>query len=489
MSFRTPSARRGLTAGLAILALALGSVLGGAAGASTSTARARPSRKLTASLAASLVSSVSQTAGIQAEAQQFTGTWTQVSDPGATSGTAVVTTGGLSTATSAAPGGYLLSARVRSTAARIELRANGQRVAALTVSGGWTTVSAPVRLDGSTTWGLVSMPLPQIGLASQPVYVDWLSLQPTTLGYTTIGNKILDPSGRALTPRGVNRASLQADPKGWWMNDNDFQAMYLWGATIVRLPLGQQFWLSSSCSYDPNYAARVDAAVQSITKRGMIALLDLHTTLAGQSCGTFGRPPMADDYSLAFWQQVAARYKSNPLVAFELYNEPHYITDAVWHDGGMVGSWHAVGMQQLYNTVRSTGATNLVVVDGQNYSINIDVALRNPVDGYGIVYAPHLYNNATGLLPVNIDSLILPVAASYPVVITEFGTTSGPGTYNASVINYAESHGLGWAAWLWWQAPADYALLQSLWTYEPSPAGQPVRAALWKARGWTTWGK
>jgi aryl-phospho-beta-D-glucosidase BglC (GH1 family) len=355
--------------------------------------------------------------------------------------------------------------------------------------GGWRTVTVPVRVNGTPTWGIQQ--LPAIGYQPQPVYVDWISLASATPGYTTVGNKIVDPSGQAVTPRGVNRNSLEVSAQGWWLSDNDFEAMRLWGATIVRLPLSQQFWLSSSCSYDPGYAARVDQAVQSITKRGMLALIDLHTTAAGQSCGTPRLSVMADDYSLQFWNQVASRYLSNPLVAFDLFNEPRATDDAMWHDGGMVGTWHAVGMQKLYDAVRATGSTNLVFVGGEGWAYRIDVALRRPIDGYGIVYSTHVYNKPdTGPLPSTVDSVIPPVAAKYPVMITEFGTTTDSGTYNANVIAYAESKGIGWSAWLWGQGPASgYALLQSYTTYAPTAAGQPVRAGLWKAKGWTTWGR
>jgi len=431
-------------------------------------------------------------AGVPVEAQQMSGDWSPVVDPQATYGTAVViNSGALSVQTLSQPGAYLLNVRLRSDAARVALTMNGQQIDVADLYGGsWRTVTVPVYVNGTPTWGI--QPLPGIGYTPQPVYVDWLSLDTTTPGYTTVGNKIIDPNGNAVIPRGVNRDSLEANPNGWHLSDNDFEAMRLWGASMVRLPLSQQFWLSTSCNYDPGYAARVDQMVQSITKRGMIALVDLHTTAAGQACGTPRLAMMADDYSVQFWTQVANRYKSNPLVAFDLFNEPHDITEAQWHDGGMIGSpaWHAVGMQQLYDTVRATGANNPVFIGGYSWAYRIDVALRRPVDGFAIVFSSHIYNPpGTGPLPPNIDSVIPPVAASYPVVFGEFGTNAGTGTYNANVIAYAESHGIGWAAWIWDQLPTQFALITDWVSYTPTAAGQPVRDALWKARGWTTWGQ
>lgn len=428
--------------------------------------------------------------GTQMEAEWFSGDWAQVSDAGATNGTAVTIKSGALTATSTfQTGTYLLSVRVRSDGARLLLGTNGLQAGSATVTGGWTTVSAPVYVSGSTVWGV--FPVARVdGGKNFPVYIDWLSLRPTTSLYTTIGNKILNPSGGQVTPRGVNRDGFQFKPTGnYWISDNDFQVMYSWGATMIRLPLNQQYWLSTSCQYDPTYMQRVDQAVNSITKRGMIALVTLQRAADGKSCAPGYLSKMADDNSIPYWTQVATRYKNNPLVAFDLFNEPGPIADKIWRGGGMIDGWHAVGMQQLYDTVRATGARNLVFISGNYTAFAIDVALRVPVDGYGIVYATHLYNPPeAGPLRDRVEQVVTPVIARYPVSVTEFGSTATSPVYMQNVINYAEQHGIGWAAFKWYEAPSDYALLASFRTYTPSPSGLPVRDGLMKARGWSTLG-
>jgi hypothetical protein len=146
-------------------------------------------------------------------------------------------------------------------------------------------------------------------------------------------------------------------------------------------------------------------------------------------------------------------------------------------------------MQQLYDTVRGTGATNLTFVSGTGWAFNADVSLRRPIDGYGIVYATHVYNAPeTGPLPSNIDKVLPPVAARYPLVMTEFGTRSGTALYNQNAIDYADNLGIGWTAFKWYALPSQYALLNDFTTYLPSQAGAPVQAALLKARGWATLG-
>src|SRR5947199_111790 len=125
-------------------------------------------------------------------------------------------------------------------------------------------------------------------------------------------------------------------------------------------PIGEQRGVANSGNFDPSYASKVDNAVSWITGRGMVALLDLHYNPI-VPCGHVGLHEMADaPNSINFWEQVAARYKSNPLVAFDLYNEPNNIPDSVWLNGGQASEgrtvFNAAGMQQMYDAIRGQGA-------------------------------------------------------------------------------------------------------------------------------------
>jgi hypothetical protein len=197
---------------------------------------------------------------------------------------------------------------------------------------------------------------------------------------------------------------------------------------------------------------------------------------------------MADRLSLDFWRDVATRFRNRPLVAFDLYNEPYDIAPSVWRDGGRVNQgllaqWDAVGMQQLYDAVRCVGANNLVLVSGLDYAYDLESVRTVPLDGFGIVRATHVYcRGCNGRLPSDLDATVLPTAAAEPVVISEFGTDANDG-FNAQLISWAESHGLGWLAWSWTAGPdADYALFTSWDTHEPTASGAPVRSALLAAR-------
>lgn len=308
---------------------------------------------------------------------------------------------------------------------------------------------------------------------------------------------MIGPDGNPVVLRGMVLDGLESDSTAPDVNLEAIEQARQWGANLIRLPLGEQFWISSNCYYDPRYAARVDQLVKWITSLGMVALLDLHlNTVGGCEPGEQHNMPDAAQ-APEFWREVAARYSSNPYVAFDLYNEPHNVSDAVWLDGGTVtdsyGSppqtYQAAGMQQLYDAVRSTGAQNLVFISGNSWANTVPQTL---VSGYDIVYAAHVYTcpgqpppsckTPDPYDPSRILDNWVPIAASEPVSVTEFGWPSpSSGTFNGNVISFAAAHNWGWTAWAWYDGSGNGTWALANWqgtVAEPTSAGLPILDAL-----------
>jgi hypothetical protein len=306
---------------------------------------------------------------------------------------------------------------------------------------------------------------------------------------TTVGNTVRDAQG-PIVLRGVHRNGVEASSTP--ISTYEMAQARRWGANTVRLPVAGPLYTQGNCAYDATYAARVDSAVANITGAGLVALLDLHTS-SPQACGTVRQQLMADTSMLAFWDQAAHRFASNPHVAFDLYNEPHNISDSVWLRGGPVTangvSYTAIGMQQMYDTVRNAGAQNLVVVSGNDWANRLPT-LR--VKGTNIVYGVHAYTcpatptdcTATPFDPTSILGSWVAPSASVPVMVSEFGypspTDGGP--YLAAVTSFARAHNWGWTAFSWdgygngtWGLLADAA---DGGPFMPTPAGMPVVTAL-----------
>jgi hypothetical protein len=320
---------------------------------------------------------------------------------------------------------------------------------------------------------------------------------------TTQGNQILDGNGDPVTLRGLQRFGLEGGTQNPLPTEAEIQQLSLWGANEVRISLGEQKWLHSSCDYESDYPEVVDRVVKWVTDRGMVALINLHFLSVGK-CGDAGLVPMADSPgAITFWQQVATRYKDNPLVAFDLFNEPYGISTATWLTGGEYDfdgqKVPSAGMVQLYQTVRGTGAENLVVVSGLKYA---SLPPAQALEGTNIAYGEHVYTctdapppQCTKPNPYNPSSLFDAwdgFAKSHPVMVTEFGWPDGDsGTYNANVIADAEQKNRSWSGFAWDGGTGGlFTLVQAQpasdgTTIEPNASGMALVAGFalnWPAR-------
>ena len=413
-----------------------------------------------------------------------------VTDPKASDGTAISASGPVSAPCGCAAGAWSLTVRARGTGSRVWLTVDGARVGEYALNTDYRTLPAEIWIPAANARvGVTPVPAYQ-GAAIQTAFIDSIDVTPSTPGFTVRGNQIIHRLGFSAVFRGVNKGSFEYSRYGEQMTEEDAHWVEGWGATMVRLPVSEQFALPFSCHYDPGYLDRVGQEIALLNTHGLYVLLDNHFSMAGNPC--LPKPDnlkAADDFAVEFWKLAAAKFKDNPLVAFDLYNEPHYISDQLWRNGGLIDGYHTPGMQALYDAVRSTGAKNLVVATGNTWGNDLRVALSMPLDGYAIVYGAHAYCYSCArddAVPRFLDAYVAPTAAKYPTIMSEFGDYKQDlGRYNKDLIAWAEAHGMGWLAYNFHPAPvSDLGMLQDYGNWNPNTAGQSVRDALWAARGW-----
>jgi len=300
-------------------------------------------------------------------------------------------------------------------------------------------------------------------------------------GYFVVGNVIYTEEGEPHIFRGVTRPSLEWNSEGEHLSAEDYGLMAEWNANVVRIALNQGFWLEDSARYDETYATRLDENIAWAQAAGLDVILDLHWSDRGDPNGANEQQRMADERSVLFWESVAERYKDNGGVLFELYNEPHDVPWEVWRDGGGAGAagenFTAVGMQDLHDAVRSTGARNLVIATGLDWGFQLSRVPDFRLEGENIVYASHPYDYMNKQRPTW-DLAFGDLSRTDPVILTEFGQFTCAGDYYAEVIDYAEERGISWTAWAWYVAGCDFPSLVADWDGTPSVAGEIVRDAL-----------
>ena len=333
------------------------------------------------------------------------------------------------------------------------------------------------------------------------------------------GNRVVDAHGKTIVLRGIHRAYID-DPHatGGEVSLDEIALATTgrpgsWHANLLRIPMGSAQW-TGECpllySATKAYRSNIDALVKRVTDRGVVALLDLHVSTAG--CTSIGRHAMPDaPITQHFWADVATHFAHNPLVAFELYNEPHNTSDTIWQSGTTQRApldcpmstpagalalpcalplYRAVGMQELYDLVAAKAPHHLIVIDGPGWAANVS---SKPVHG-SFVYGVHPYScsvpgaacDTTAKAHANTALLNRwkGVARNQPVLATELGWPSyAPTGYVEGGAFYRETLAFfqkqspqwGFAAFAWdGGATSGFSMVKDTGSYAPNSTAKPV---------------
>ena len=345
---------------------------------------------------------------------------------------------------------------------------------------------------------------------------------PSFSGLHVQGNRIVNGAGQPVMLRGVNRMGMEyscVQGKGLMdgpLTQASVDAYKTWGINVVRVPLNEHCWVGVEGSPSgAAYQQGVETYVNLLVANGIYAMLDLQWSApAGQSANELDGMPNTS-YSRSFWSSVASRFKNNPSVLFDLFNEPRpnrAVNDATddaarrqwecWRDGGaaceaiqdtsrpggsLTGA-QTVGMQALVDAVRATGAQNVIVLSGIQWANTIwSSASRNiltykPNDPIGqLVASVHIYDNTWCRDVACYDREMAPVAAQMPVVIGEFGHRGGDVAFLNTLMQWGDAHGVGYLAWTWALGDSSgFSQLMLITNYNgtPNQYGQVLKSRL-----------
>jgi Cellulase (glycosyl hydrolase family 5)/Ricin-type beta-trefoil lectin domain-like len=247
-------------------------------------------------------------------------------------------------------------------------------------------------------------------------------------------------------------------------DQTSINAMLTWKINIVRIPLNEDCWLGingepANGTSASQYRQDIVNYTNLLNSNGIKVILDLHWTAPGSQKAT-GQLPMPDaDHAPSFWTSAASTFKNNSSVFFDLYNEPYTSSWSCWRNGSSSANaspcndvnFAVAGMQTLVNTVRNTGATNVILLGGLAYANNLTGWLQNkPSDpDNNLAASLHIYNfnacNTTSCL----DSQVAPVRAQYPVIAEEIGENDCAHGFIDSIMPWFDSHSIGYLGWTW----------------------------------------
>lgn len=317
----------------------------------------------------------------------------------------------------------------------------------------------------------------------------------TNSGLHVSGNHLLNSASQVVRPLGVDRAGSEymcdaagdntvfddgtnPDSSGRTgaaldtaFNAATISAFQAWDFQAVRIPLNEDCWLGingyPAASYtSATYQQTIDNYVNLLTSNNFIVILDLHWAAPGttQANKQLAMPDL--DHAPAFWTSVANTFKSNSSVIFDLFNEPftgstgnNPTSWSCWKNGSTAASaspctdvpFAAAGMQTLVNTVRATGATNVLMLGGLAYANDLSGWLANePGDPLNnLVASFHLYNfNACNYVNCWVVN-VAPVAAQVPVIAGEIGENDCAHSFIDMAMTWLDQNGIGYLAWAW----------------------------------------
>jgi len=303
------------------------------------------------------------------------------------------------------------------------------------------------------------------------------------------GNKLVNSAtGQQVVLHGVDRSGGEyacVNGTGVFdgpMDQTAVSAIKSWNVNAVRVPLNEACWNGesyvNSAYASANYVSAVKAYVSLLNSNGIVAILDLHWTdgqYTGPSAGCSSaqavcQKPMPDSaQAIPFWTSVAQTFKGNDAVIFDLFNEP-YASRATgsatsgwqcWLTGGSCPgiSYPVAGMQAMVNAVRSTGANNVIMVGGEEYSNDLgtpgntsdpSILSNLPTDpDHDIAVSWHSYNFNACSNQSCWTSQVQPVIAQIPVIAGEIGENDCASGYVTPLMNWLDSQKTSYLAWAW----------------------------------------
>lgn len=193
----------------------------------------------------------------------------------------------------------------------------------------------------------------------------------TNIWFHVDGNRILEPNGEQFAPYGfvlwcLSSPRLTCNSARTSDRRKILVAATYWHANTVRLQVAWEHLFGAGNSVNRSYLRSLDGEVALANHHHMVAIVTLQTERYRGSL-------FPDTHALSFWRFMARHFEHNPMVFFDLFNEPRLggpLARAwrVWRDGGTVrtpkGVETYVGMQQLVGVIRGAGARNVIIAEG-----------------------------------------------------------------------------------------------------------------------------
>jgi len=322
---------------------------------------------------------------------------------------------------------------------------------------------------------------------------------------TTDRNRILrTDTGEPKLLRGINRSGLEhTEPtSAGFLAAAEFtieevrEIVLNWNANVLRIPFNQDWALRGRGGHSAEeYLSSLDQVISWAAELGAYTILDLQwldaDTVYGHIRGTNRAKvpnrvaPTPNASSILLWRTLADRYRDEPAVIFDLFNEPHDpLKDdstpihLIAPDGSVFESnasfvgpeeWNPWA-ERLVAEVRTVRPRGLILIAGVDWSFDLS---RIHVNAGAIIYSAHIYPHHRR------DRWHRPLGRSddVPILVGEWGGSDKDLRFGEDLSGRMRELGLGWTAWSWVDRP-HLVVQPRAPNYFPTAFGALVRSQL-----------
>lgn len=244
--------------------------------------------------------------------------------------------------------------------------------------------------------------------------------------------QLVNEDGKIMRLKGMSSHGLMWYPE--YTNYRSLKTIRDYGANVFRIAMYTE--QNKGYIYNSEESKKILLnTIENVLGADMYAIVDWHTLKDNN-------PNANIEKAKEFFDEVSRRYKDEPGVIYEIFNEPS--GDTSWQD-----------IKDYANTIipiiRKNSPNSIILVGTPNYCVDLKSPINDPLEYDNIMYTYHLY---TGSCEGGYKYLIEEaIKNNIAVFVSEWGLSPEKGTNNidfnkaTEFLDYLKKNNISWVNW------------------------------------------
>ncbi|WP_343101754.1 glycoside hydrolase family 5 protein [Romboutsia sp. MSSM.1001216sp_RTP31141st1_G3_RTP31141_220114] len=244
--------------------------------------------------------------------------------------------------------------------------------------------------------------------------------------------QLVNEDGKIMRLKGMSSHGLMWYPE--YTNYRSLKTIRDYGANVFRIAMYTE--QNKGYIYNSEESKKILLnTIENVLGADMYAIVDWHTLKDNN-------PNANIEKAKEFFDEVSRRYKDEPGVIYEIFNEPS--GDTSWQD-----------IKDYANTIipiiRKNSPNSIILVGTPNYCVDLKSLINDPLEYDNIMYTYHLY---TGSCEGGYKYLIEEaIKNNIAVFVSEWGLSPEKGTNNidfnkaTEFLDYLKKNNISWVNW------------------------------------------